>query len=965
MIAFIRNTQIKKKNLMAFLLIAVVTGVLVWSVDTNQGLLKTSQNPSFSNAASGPTPVGVSGSWNMLFDDEFNGTSLDTTKWRTDSNWGMGIGCQDNTNNVKVSNGILNLYGRNGQSANCSKSNYTESVIETAGFNDPKPFVFTYGYTEARVNIPPGQGLWPAVWLYSASGGCDELDLAEWLDNNTSTIYMTPHYSDCSAATVPYTGTNWASGWHTIGLDWEPGKLTWYIDGASVRTVTDSRVPNLAMYALLDLTVGGSWPGNPNSTTLFPADYQVDYLRVWQKCTTNCTSTTATPTPVVTPKPTPTPTPTPIVTTSGWSVRDMGMTAVTHDTVCNQASQATMTRLVSYIPQFNANFASDDIALDSAATYNCTFGSGNAPLQPYQYMLNWANTMHSAGLHVIFRGNWNNFAGDYGQKKLSYSTTPAIPYETSGGLNAVLNGTDKTSYIGMTYQWILAHPGIFQNGDIWEPFGEAQNNGIANGPAGTSAANCPQNICQFPSTAAFNQWISDFSQADQAAFKAIGKNVTSGWFGLAGDSYTYVTKSAMAYSSAYNMDHFAQSYSNFTNLILDSHNAFPNMPMTLEWGDVNSADNTAQLVANTTNQYLGWLVTQPYVTGFEYWYESGQGNGAESAAVDYNTGQMTPAGQIVAKYFTMEIPKSTPTPTPTAVPTSKPTTTPVPTVTPTPVPTTSSPSSSQSITSFELVNAQTGADIKAIPNGANINVSSLPQTCLNIRANTSPTSVGSVVFNYDGNASYHSENYIPYYIGGKTNNNPSCWTLATGNHTLIATPHSSSNGGGTIGNSLNISFTVTLQSNLLSNGNFVAPTGSTNWLSPWVMHSNSGYVEWWQSAASVNGYPSFTEYTSQLPINYWDIQLQQVGIPLQSGKTYTITFYAKGDVSNRPLVVQEQLDLSPWTSYIDQQVNLTTTFQKYTLTFTSPVTIPDSFFAFNFGRSTGEIWINEVSMTSN
>ncbi len=371
-------------------------------------------------------------------------------------------------------------------------------------------------------------------------------------------------------------------------------------------------------------------------------------------------------------------------TSTGWWLRDMGMTAVTHDTVCNQESQANMTRLVSYIPQFHANFASDDVPLDGSGSYNCTFGQGNAPLQPYQYMLNWANTIHGAGLHVIYRGNWNNFAGDYGQAKLSYSTSPAISYESPGGLSAVLNGTDTTSYIGRTYQWILNHPGIFQDGDVWEPFGEPQNNGITNGPAGTSAANCPKSICQFPSTAAFNQWLSDFSQADQTAFRAIGKNVTSGWFGLAGDSYTYVTPLAMSYSSAYNMDHFAQSYSNFTSLIVDSHNAFPNLPMTLEWGDINSADNTPQLVANTTDQYLGWLVQQSYVSGFEYWYESGQGAGAQSAAVDFNTGQMTPAGQIVEKYFAMEETSTTPTPTTLVTPTFTPTPTPKPTSSPTP-----------------------------------------------------------------------------------------------------------------------------------------------------------------------------------------------------------------------------------------------------------------------------------------
>ncbi len=344
-----------------------------------------------------------------------------------------------------------------------------------------------------------------------------------------------------------------------------------------------------------------------------------------------------------------TPAPTP---TTGWTVRDMGMTAMTHDTVCNQATQSTMTRLVGYIPQFHANFTSDDVPLDDASGYTCRL----QPLSPYQYMKAWADTMHAAGLHVMYRGNWNKWAGDYGQPKLSYSTNPAIPYESSGGLQAVLSGSDTSSYIGMTYQWIVSHPDIFQDGDIFEPFGEDQNNGIANGPQGTSAANCPKGICQFPSTPAFNQWIDDVVQAEQAAFRKIGKNVTSGWLGLSGDSYQYVTQNALSYTTAYNMDHFATSYSTFTFDIIASHNTFPDKQIVLEWGDINGADDTPQAVANTTDQYMSWLAQQSYVAGFEYWYESGQGNGARSAAIDYNTGKMTPAGQIVAKWFAVMTP---------------------------------------------------------------------------------------------------------------------------------------------------------------------------------------------------------------------------------------------------------------------------------------------------------------------
>ena len=283
--------------------------------------------------------------------------------------------------------------------------------------------------------------------------------------------------------------------------------------------------------------------------------------------------------------------------TAGWSVRDMGLTALTHDTVCNQYDQATITRLVGTIPQFHANYASDDVPLDDASGYSCTPG----PLSPYAYMKAWADALHAAGLHVMYRGNWNHWAGDYGMSKLSYSTSPAIPYEGSGGLQAVLSGQDTTSYIGRTYQWILQHADLFQDGDIFEPFGEPQNNGIANCAAqdgygscyGTSANNCPGGICQFPDVPSFNRWLSDFAQADQAAFGKIGKQVTSGWFGVAADTYTYTTAATWQHSGEYNMDHFAQSYASWTGGITSSHSAVPGLPITLEWGDVNDADDTA------------------------------------------------------------------------------------------------------------------------------------------------------------------------------------------------------------------------------------------------------------------------------------------------------------------------------------------------------------------------------------
>jgi beta-glucanase (GH16 family) len=81
-----------------------------------------------------------------------------------------------------------------------------------------------------------------------------------------------------------WTGPDFSAGWHTFGVDWEPNAITWYVDGVERRTYTDtSNITSKPMFLLANLAVGGSWPGSPDASTQFPALYQIDYIRVWQK----------------------------------------------------------------------------------------------------------------------------------------------------------------------------------------------------------------------------------------------------------------------------------------------------------------------------------------------------------------------------------------------------------------------------------------------------------------------------------------------------------------------------------------------------------------------------------------------------------------------------------------------------------------------------------------------------------
>ncbi len=251
--------------------------------------------------------------WSLTFNDEFDGTSLNTSVWRQDY-WNGGNGelqeyVNDNSHgNYNVQNGILSLTARkesyNGKS-------YTSGIITTQS-----RFAQTYGYFEMRAQLPYGKGLWPAFWLMpDPSGWPPEIDVMENLGNNT--VYMTLHPTSGSQS-QGYYSTDVSANYHTYGIDWQPGYIIWSIDGIERFRVSDtSKIPNIPMFILANLAVGGSWPGSPDASTVFPASYNIDYIRVWKYV--SAPAPTATPTQTTLPTPTATPTqppPQPTATTA-------------------------------------------------------------------------------------------------------------------------------------------------------------------------------------------------------------------------------------------------------------------------------------------------------------------------------------------------------------------------------------------------------------------------------------------------------------------------------------------------------------------------------------------------------------------------------------------------------------------------------------------------------------------------
>ncbi len=243
----------------------------------------------------------------LVFSDEFDGPAgspPNSAKWRHDiggSGWGNNElqYYTNRTDNVGLDGaGHLALTARRNNPAGYQcwygTCTYTSGKLTTAA-----TFTQAYGRFETRMKIPRGQGMWPAFWMlgndigqvgWPASG---EIDVMENVGNVPGTVHGTLHgpgYSGGSAVGASYTlpnGQAFADAFHTFTVDWEPGAITWYIDGIqySRKTAADLRgnrwVFDHPFYLLMNLAVGGNWPGPPNSSTPFPQALLIDYVRVW------------------------------------------------------------------------------------------------------------------------------------------------------------------------------------------------------------------------------------------------------------------------------------------------------------------------------------------------------------------------------------------------------------------------------------------------------------------------------------------------------------------------------------------------------------------------------------------------------------------------------------------------------------------------------------------------------------
>ena len=245
--------------------------------------------------------------WVLTWNDEFNGPdgiSVDSQKWNH-ATGGHGWGNKEleyyttSTRNAHLEHGWLVIQAMKEPYTGPDgiRRDYTSARLNTQG-----KFSQAYGRFEARIKMPTGKGIWPAFWMLGDDihsvkwPTCGEIDIVENLGSEPSIAHGTIHgpgYSGGHAIGAPFTlprNQRFSDGFHLFAVEWEPQEIRFYVDENLYATRRPSDLPpgtkwvyDHPFFILLNLAVGGAWPGNPDATTQFPQKMLVDYVRVYRR----------------------------------------------------------------------------------------------------------------------------------------------------------------------------------------------------------------------------------------------------------------------------------------------------------------------------------------------------------------------------------------------------------------------------------------------------------------------------------------------------------------------------------------------------------------------------------------------------------------------------------------------------------------------------------------------------------
>ena len=235
-------------------------------------------------------------SMETVWQEEFTGDALNAADWNVETGNGCDQGiCGWGNDELQLYSGDARYLkvgeGRLVITADRSGDLYRSARIQTRGKKE-----FTFGRIDMRARLPEGKGLWPAFWMLGSSiatkpwPACGEIDIMESLGQQPEVVHGTVHYSNNGYATstgsTSLVSGDFSDAFHVFTLIWERNKLVWYVDQQPFKTFQNNGIAgwpfNDPFYFVLNIAVGGRWPGAPDQTTVFPQSMEVDYIRVFR-----------------------------------------------------------------------------------------------------------------------------------------------------------------------------------------------------------------------------------------------------------------------------------------------------------------------------------------------------------------------------------------------------------------------------------------------------------------------------------------------------------------------------------------------------------------------------------------------------------------------------------------------------------------------------------------------------------
>ncbi|MDB5091649.1 MAG: glycoside hydrolase [Mucilaginibacter sp.] len=279
-----------KKTILNFL---TRTGIVLALVSMIVSCKKDSNNqPKIQTTDVAKTTEARAVTWQLVWSDEFNGTSVDGSKWNIDNG-------NPNVNNEKEYYQSSNVTETGGNLVITAKNQsvggqpYTSGKLETSG-----KFSATYGRIEARIKLPAFQGSWPAFWMLGTNIGsvgwptCGEIDIMEQV-NTSNTIYGTMHWNGGSGhVSYGLNTTTTPTDYHVYAVEWDTNEIRWYVDntlyvtGNIQNNINNTGAFHNPFYMILNLAVAGDFPGQTVNTGALPASMYVDYVHVYTAGTT-------------------------------------------------------------------------------------------------------------------------------------------------------------------------------------------------------------------------------------------------------------------------------------------------------------------------------------------------------------------------------------------------------------------------------------------------------------------------------------------------------------------------------------------------------------------------------------------------------------------------------------------------------------------------------------------------------